>query len=308
MTDLSILIPAYDEAESLEPLHAELTAVLDALELEWEIIYIDDGSRDGTADVLDRISEQSSNVVVKTHPRNLGKSAVYMTGFQAAEGQTLLTLDGDGQDDPAEIPKLLERLEQDVDLVVGWKQGRFENEPGKALPSQVYNGLKNVMFGLHLHDSNCGFRAMKRKVAESLDLYGDLYRFLPELAHLSGYRVAEVPVNHRPRHHGVSKYGPRRFWTGLLDLLAVRFVTGYRHKPLHFFGTAGLLPVVLGGGLEIYVLIMKLAGDTFREHMAAMIVGVMLILLGAQLISIGLIGEMIRAIHGRRDDRPGASR
>jgi glycosyltransferase involved in cell wall biosynthesis len=297
----SVVIPVCNEAESVEELQAELVPVMEKLGGGFEVLFVDDGSFDDTAVRLATIAARDKRVRVISFLRNFGKSSAYMAGFDAAQGEVVITMDADLQDDPAELPRLLARLEGDesdgssADLVVGWKQGRLENEPSKTVPSRFFNWLVHLFFGLRLHDSNSGFRVMRRAVAASLELYGDLYRFIPELAFLKGFRVAEVGVRHRRRKYGRSKYGVTRFWTGVLDLVTVRFITGFTQKPLHFFGTLGLFPVMVGFGLEAYVLVRKLAGDEFRTHLAALIVGVLLIVVGIQLIATGLIGEMITA-------------
>ena len=313
----SVVIPVYDEAESVDELHAELVRALEATGESFELLFVDDGSFDDTPARLAALAANDHRVQVIRFRRNSGKSAAYSAGFEVAQGDIVITMDADLQDDPAELPRLLARLEGPrdmtkssgdsdrvprlpVDLVIGWKQGRLENEPSKTLPSRLFNAIVHLMFGLRLHDSNSGFRVMRRPVAASLELYGDLYRFIPELAYLRGFKVAEVGVAHRRRKHGKSKYGVTRFWTGVLDLLTVRFITGFTQKPLHFFGTAGLFPLLLGLGIEVYVLIRKLAGDLFREHVAALIVGVLLIVVGIQLVATGLIGEMITAQARRR--------
>ncbi len=293
----SVVIPVYNEAESVAELCAELVPVLEQLGRGFEVLFVDDGSFDETPARLAALAAQDQRVRVISFRRNFGKSSAYMAGFDAAQGEVVVTMDADLQDDPAELPRLLARLDQagSVDLVVGWKQGRLENEPTKTVPSRLFNWLAHLFFGLRLHDSNSGFRVMRRAVAASLELYGDLYRFIPELAFLKGFRVAEVGVQHRRRKYGRSKYGVTRFWTGVLDLLTVRFITGFTQKPLHFFGTLGLFPLLVGFGLEVYVLVRKLMGDEFRNHLAALIVGVLLIVVGIQLIATGLIGEMITA-------------
>jgi glycosyltransferase involved in cell wall biosynthesis len=293
---LSVVVPAMNEEDSIPALVAEIRSVLASLGEPWELVFVDDGSTDRTFDAMwaERVSDPRVQVV--RFVRNFGKSAGYMAAFEVARGDVVVTLDADLQDDPNEIPRLLGMLRDERwDLIVGWKQGRAGNEPHKALPSRVFNGLIALLFGLRLHDSNCGFRVMRAEVARSLDLYGDHYRFIPELAHVKGFRVTESGVNHRKRKFGRSKYGPKRFWTGLLDLLTVRFITAFADRPLHFFGTAGLAPLALGGALEIYVLVAKLLGSTFQGHVGAIIVGVMLIIMGFQSILTGLIGEMLSA-------------
>lgn len=300
-TRISVLVPVRDEAESVRPLLAELVPVLEGIGRPWEILFIDDGSTDGTRDILRDATEEIPGVRMIRFTRNFGKAAAYMAGFRHAGGRIIVTMDGDLQDDPGEIPEMLRELEEgDNDLVVGWKKERLANEPVKKIPSVVYNRIKSLLFGLSLHDSNSGYRVMRRPVMESLDLYGGNYRFIPELAALRGYRVAEVPVHHRARQFGQSKFGPFRFWTGLLDLLTVRFLTGFIARPLHFFGTAGLIPLLLGGLLEFYVLAARLMGSTFRTHLAAMIIGVLLIVVGVQLIATGLVCEMLSAQGQRR--------
>lgn len=297
----SIIVPAHNEHESVDELKAELLAAMAPLQGEFEIIFVDDGSYDGTGAKLDALAEPGGRVKVIHFQRNFGKADAYSAGFQAATGDIVLTLDADLQDDPAEIPKLLGKLDEGHDLVIGWKQHRLENEPGKTVPSRFFNFLVHLIFGLRLHDSNSGFRAMRRAVAKSLELYGDLHRFIPELAHRKGFRVAETGVLHRRRKFGTSKYGITRFWTGVLDLLTVRFLTGFTRKPLHFFGTLGLFPLLAGTGIEVHVLVRKLLGDLFRTHLAAIVIGVLLVMVGVQLIATGLIGEMITAQSRRRD-------
>jgi len=297
----SVVIPTYNEAESVEELHAELVPVLKKLGGDFELLFVDDGSFDDTPGRLAGLAARDERVRVVRLRRNSGKSAAYSAGFEVGRGEIIITMDADLQDDPAELSRLLAPLDQGTDLVVGWKQGRLENEPSKTVPSRFFNFIVHLVFGLRLHDSNSGFRVMRRPVAASLELYGDLYRFVPELAYLKGFKVAEVGVAHRRRKYGRSKYGVTRFWTGVLDLLTVRFITGFTQKPLHFFGTAGLFPLVAGFGLEVYVLVRKILGDQFRDHVAALVIGVLLIVVGIQLVATGLIGEMITA-QGRRHD------
>jgi glycosyltransferase involved in cell wall biosynthesis len=294
--DLSVVVPALNEVDSIEPLFAEIRDVLEGAGLSFELVFVDDGSTDGTTDRMASLAQADPRVRMVEFVRNFGKSAAYMAGFAEVRGRLVATLDADLQDDPNELPGLIQRLEDEGwDMIIGWKQGRAGNEPHKALPSKVFNGLIALLFGLRLHDSNCGFRIMRQEVARSLDLYGDQYRFIPELAHVKGFRVTEQGVHHRKRRFGRSKYGPKRFWTGLLDLLTVRFITAFADRPLHFFGTFGLPFFLVGGLLEVYVLGAKLLGSTFQSHVAAIIIGVMLIIMGFQSLITGLIGEMLSA-------------
>ena len=291
----SVVISAYNEAESVEELYREVVSVLEALGETFEILFVDDGSTDGTGERLAELEERDRRVRLIRFVRNFGKSAAYSAAFRAARGDVVVTLDGDLQDDPAEVPKLLAKLDEGNDLVVGWKMQRLEHEPRKTIPSRVFNALLRWTFGLDLRDSNSGSRVMRLAVAQSLHLYGDMYRFIPQLAFSKGFRVAEEGVAHRKRKYGESKYGPRRFWTGLLDLLTVRFITRFSQRPLHFLGTIGLFPLILGVLIEVYVLVCKLMGETFQTHVAAIVIGVMLMLLGFQCIVTGLLGEMLSA-------------
>jgi glycosyltransferase involved in cell wall biosynthesis len=293
--DFSIVVPALNEADSIAELYTEIVDSLDKIGGTWELLFVDDGSDDDTADIMQNISQADSRVTVLGFTRNFGKSAAYSAAFSMARGNTVITMDGDLQDNPAELPVLVEALRQGNDLVVGWKLDRLENEPGKTIPSRVFNALNRILFGMSFKDQNSGYRAMRRVVAQSLELQGDQYRFIPQLAHLAGFKVAEVGVRHRRRKYGNSKYGLSRFWTGLLDLFTVRFLTRFRRRPLHFFGTMALIMGAIGVGLEAYVLASKLFGDTFQQHIAAMIIGVMLILIGFQCLIIGLIGELLAA-------------
>lgn len=293
--DFSFILPILNEEGSLPVLYDEIVAVMRDLGATYELIFIDDGSSDRSVEIVRSLAQRDDSVRVIEFSRNFGKSAAYTAGFAAATGQRIVTMDGDLQDDPAELPKLLAKLDEGNDLVIGWKMHRMGNEPSKTLPSRLFNGLNRLLFGVSFRDQNSGYRVMHLEVARVLELTGDHYRFIPQLAHIAGFRVDEVGVVHRKRRFGVSKYGVTRFWTGLLDLLTVRFLTRYQGKPLHFFGTVGLAPILLGLGLEVYVLVMKLVGHTFQEHIAALIIGVMMILMGAQSIVIGLIGEMLIA-------------
>lgn len=292
---ISFVIPAFNEEASIDELYGEVIAICRDLIVEYEIVFVDDGSTDGTRRRMENLASSDGRVRVLSFIRNFGKSAAYTAGFDAATGDRVATLDADLQDDPAELPKLIMELERGLDLVVGRKLGRLGNEPHKTVPSRVFNLLNRMLFGLAVHDTNSGYRLMRREVAVNLDLYGDLYRFIPQLAHVGGYRVGEIGVVHRRRKHGASKYDARRFLTGLLDVVTVRFVTGFAQRPLHFFGLVGAVAVLLGGALESYVLAVRWMGSPFSSHLAAIIIGVMLIILGVQSVLTGLVGEMITA-------------
>ena len=238
MTSYSVIVPVYNEVDSLRPLYERLEKTLSDTGEEFEIIFIDDGSSDGSLEILENIFAADSRAKYISFAVNNGKSAVYSTGFQYSSGNIIITIDADLQDHPEEIPVLIKKLEQ-YDLVIGRKSGRLKNEPLKSIPSKFFNFVKRILFGLTIHDSNCGLKAMKWEVAERLNLYGDLYRFIAELAYSAGFKITEVPVKHSSRLHGKSKYGIGRFNTGLMDILTVKFLISFSAKPLHFFGRYG---------------------------------------------------------------------
>lgn len=289
----SFVVPVYNEVDSLDILHGEIIAFARSLDGACEFIYIDDGSGDGSGEKLREIANQDPRVSVLQFRRNSGKSAAYSAAFAEACGDIVFTLDSDLQDDPAELQNLLDEINRGHDLAVGWKIGREVNEPSRALPSCVFNFMKRKLFGLSLHDSNSGSRAMRLELAKSLVLYGGWYRFIPDIAHLNGYRVTEAGVNHRPRRFGRSKFGTARFWSGLVDLFAVRFTTAFVNKPLQFFAPTATVLLASGLTLEVYALARKLSGSIFQRHIAAIVIGILLILVGFQLLSVGLLGELI---------------
>ena len=237
---LSVVVPAHNEERSLPALTAELTAALGALGRPWEIVVVDDGSTDGTFATLTRLRAEQPALRVVRLRRNFGKAAALAAGFEHARGDVIVTLDGDGQDDPAEIPRLVAKLDEGFDLVSGWK-ARRRDPLARRLLSRIYNAVTGWVSGVRLHDMNCGLKAYRGEVARGLHLYGELHRFIPVLAHYEGFSVAEVPVNHRPREHGRSRYGPERYLRGFFDLLTVTFMGRYRYRPLHLFGGLGLL-------------------------------------------------------------------
>jgi dolichol-phosphate mannosyltransferase len=295
---ISVVVPVYNEERSVALLFEELQAALDPLDMAWEAVYIDDGSTDGTFGALTRLHARNENVVVVRLRRNFGKSAALAAGFDHAAGDVIVTIDGDLQDDPAEIPHLLAKLDEGFDLVSGWKAKRRDPWTRRAF-SRVFNGAVGLVSGVHLHDMNCGLKAYRAAVVRGLPLYGELHRFLPVLAHQRGYRIAELPVNHRPRAHGRSRYGPERYLRGFFDLLTVSFIGRYRHRPLHLFGGLGLLCGFLGTVTLVYLTVVKVQGEAIGQR-PLLILGVLLVVVGIQFLSLGLIGEMITSQHAER--------
>jgi glycosyltransferase involved in cell wall biosynthesis len=292
---LSVVVPVHDEAASLSRLFDELRATLDGLGQEWEAVFVDDGSSDDSFAVLARLHAVNDNVRVVRLRRNFGKAAALATGFAQAQGERIVTLDGDLQDDPAEIPGLLAKLEEGFDLVTGWKRKR--SDPlARRLLSRLFNRAVGWLSGLRLHDMNCGLKAYRAEVVRGLPLYGELHRFLPVLAHQRGFRVAELPVNHRTRPHGRSRYGLERYLRGFLDLLTVSFIGRYRHRPLHLFGGLGIALGVLGIGLLVYLTVLKIEGHAIGQR-PLLTLGVLLVVVGLQFFSLGLITELITSRH-----------
>lgn len=305
---LSVIIPVLDEAENLPRLYRELVDVAAAEHYDLQIIVVDDGSNDGSWQVIERLAADDSRVLGIRFRRNFGKAAALNAGFNAAEGDKIVTMDGDLQDDPAEIPNLLAKLDEGFDVVSGWKQVRHDPWD-KVLPSRVFNWLVSKLTGVVLHDHNCGLKCFRREVMLEIRLYGELHRFVPVLAAARGFKVTEVVVKHRPRTYGRSKYGVSRIVTGLLDLLTVKFVIGYGQRPQHLLGTIGLGSFALGG-LGMFYLAVRWCLSRMVEGMmpihlhetAALYYSLALIMIGAQFMSFGFLGEMMTAYLVRESD------
>jgi glycosyltransferase involved in cell wall biosynthesis len=295
---ISVVVPVHDEERSVEPLYEELRAALEPLDRPWEAVFVDDGSTDGSLGALTRLHATAPNVKVVRLRRNFGKAAALAAGFRHADGNVVVTIDADLQDDPAEIPRLLAKLDEGFDLVSGWKAQR-RDPLSRRIPSRIFNGVVGRVSGLRLHDLNCGLKAYRADVVHNLRIYGELHRFLPVLAHDRGYRVAELPVNHRPREHGKSRYGVERYLRGFLDFLTVWFMGRYRHRPLHLFGGLGLTLGALGTILLTYLTVLKLSGEAIG-HRPLLTLGVLLVVVGLQFFSLGLLSELITSHHEER--------
>jgi glycosyltransferase involved in cell wall biosynthesis len=298
---LSVVVPVYNEERSVATLLAELAQVLEGLDDTWEIVVVDDGSTDGTFATLARLSAESSYLCVVRLRRNEGKATALDIGFAEAEGDVVVTIDGDGQDDPHEIPGLLAKLDEGYDLVTGWKSSRRDPWTRRVV-SRIFNAVTGRVSGVRLHDMNCGLKAARSEVLAGIRLYGELHRFLPVLAHYQGFHVAEVPVNHRPRRHGRSRYGMERYVRGFLDLLTVTFMGRYRHRPLHLFGGVGLVLGAIGTVLLVYLTVLKLRGEAIG-HRPLLTLGVLLVVVGIQFLSLGLLSELITSHHEESQDR-----
>ncbi|MDD5088884.1 MAG: glycosyltransferase family 2 protein [bacterium] len=288
---ISVVIPLYNEAESLPELHERLAAVFHQAGWTYELIFINDGSRDNSQDILHELLSRDVNVRVISFRRNFGKSAALATGFRTVRGDFVITMDADLQDDPAEIPALIAKLEEGYDLVSGWKKKRHD-PLSKTVPSKLFNRVTSLLSGIRLHDFNCGLKAYRREVVGEIPVYGVLHRFLPVLAFKLGYRITEIPVLHHPRKHGKTKFGASRFVNGFFDLLTVLFISDYNRAPLHLFGSIGLVFALLGFALNLYLSIGWLNG-VWIGNRPLLFLGVLLMVVGIQFFSFGLIAEKI---------------
>ncbi len=297
-TELSIVVTAFNEEETLAQLYDEIVQAVG--DRKWELIIVDDGSTDSTYVAATNLHEKNRRVTVIRFRRNFGKTAALSAGIAAAEGKFIVTMDGDLQDDPREIPRLLESLNSGYDLVTGWRRNR-RDPLSKRFSSTCFNGAVSRLTGVHLHDMNCGLKACRADVARELKLYGELHRFVPVLVSQKGYRVGEVEVNHRPREHGHSKYGWGRAISALFDIQMVVFLTRYLDKPLRLFGSIGMMLGGIGALLALYLLVLHLVGEPIG-HRPLTLLMILLSLSGLQLVSAGLIGEMLRNHSFQRQD------
>jgi len=303
---ISVVIPVYNEEESLPALHRELDAALARLGAEAEFIFVDDGSRDGSWRAVVDLAARDPRVRAIRFRRNFGKASALTAGFQAARGERVFTLDADLQDDPAEIPRFLERIDSGLDVVSGWKRTRHDPWH-KVYPSRVFNALVSRLTGCRLHDHNCGFKAYRAEVLREVGIYGELHRFVPALAFAKGFRVGEIEVHHRPREFGKSKYGFTRFLKGLLDLFTVVFLTRFRQRPLHVIGASGLMLSGLGLAGMLYLVLVWTANFWQADPhpigtRPLLFYSMALLLVGAQLFSLGFLAELVTSYGLRADD------
>ena len=290
--DLSVVVPLYNEEESLKELHQQLRSTLSRLNLRYELLFIDDGSTDRSFQVLRDLKRMDKHVKIIRFRRNYGKSAALAVGFEKAQGNVVITMDADLQDDPSEIPALKRKLDEGFDLVSGWKKVRHDPIT-KTWPSRFFNFVTRVMTGIRIHDFNCGLKAYRRDVVKTVKVYGELHRYSPVLAHWEGFRIGELPVQHRARRYGKTKFGFGRFWKGFLDLLTALFTTRYLRRPLHLFGGLGLLAVFAGTIIDAILVVQWFLGLTSLGNRPLFFSGLVLIVIGVQFVSIGLLGEMI---------------
>ncbi len=289
--DISVVVPSYNEKESLPELSERLRVALDAAARHWEVWLIDDGSNDGSDVAMRALHASDPRFKVIRFRRNYGKSAALALGFKHARGRVVITMDADLQDDPAEIPNLIAKLDQGYDMVSGWKKKRHD-PLSKTLPSRFFNFVTGKMSGIDIHDFNCGLKGYRSDVVKSVRIYGEMHRYIPVLAKMAGFTVAEIPVQHHARKYGKTKFGLSRFFKGFLDLMTVMFTSRYTQRPLHVFGTIGSLMFGLGLLINLWLTIEWLTGHPVSNR-PMLLLGILLMLLGIQLISTGLIAEMI---------------
>jgi len=302
---ISIVIPVYNEEENIEKLYGELKKVLENLNLDYEIIFVNDGSTDRTPQILDELAKRDPKVKVIHFRKNYGQTAAMYAGFQYAEGDVVITMDGDLQNDPRDIPKLLEKIEEGYDIVSGWRKNRKDPFLSRILPSKIANWIISKVTGVHLHDYGCTLKAYRKEVAKNFRLYGDMHRFLPAVAKSFGAKVTEVVVNHRPRLYGKSKYGIGRTIRVILDIFLVKFLNDYLNKPLYVFGSLGLTLMGLGFLIMLYLSIEKIFFGASIGGRPLLILGVLLFLSGLQLLSTGIVAEVvIRTYYESKHDVP----
>jgi glycosyltransferase involved in cell wall biosynthesis len=298
MTDkkikLSIVIPLFNEAESLSELYDNLISVIQQYDYEYEIIFVDDGSTDGSAAMIEELHNKDNQIKLIQFRKNYGKSAGLAAGFKAVTGDFIITMDADLQDDPKEIPNLLNKLNEGFDLVSGWKKNR-QDPISKRIASKVYNLFTSVFSSIRLHDFNCGLKAYRQEVISSINVYGELHRYLPVIAHHNGFRVTEIPVTHYPRKFGKSKFGVARFTRGALDLITITFLTRYNKRPLHLFGIIGLVSFLTGTVISLVLAYQRMVEKMYLSNRPLLFLGILLIIVGVQFITLGLLGEMITA-------------
>ena len=299
---ISVIVPVLNEEGSLDKFYIETSTALREYS-DWEIIFVDDGSDDESFNIIRGIAEKDSRVTVIQFFKNFGKADALSEGFNQANGDVVITIDADLQDDPAEIPRLVAKIQEGWDVVSGWKKDR-KDPASKRIPSKLFNLVTRIFTGIKIHDFNCGLKSYRRKVVKAIDVYGGLHRYIPALAGQKGFSVTEIEVNHRPREFGETKYGGNRFFHGFFDLFTMLFTSKYFDRPLHFFGFIGLFCILFSTVCEVFPLYDKLGnGIPFQKHFALIVFGAMVFVLGLWLFSIGLLAELFIKTSGKTEKR-----
>lgn len=299
--DITFVVPAMNEQKNIGVLYKQIVKQMKSLGKSYEIIFVDDGSTDNTFKSASALHKKDKSVKVIRHRGNWGKSAGLMSGFNHANGEIVFTMDADLQDNPVDIPKFLKKIDSGYDLVTGWKKSRKDSSV-VVIPSRILNNFLIPMFtGIKIHDTNCGYKAYKREVIESLNLYGELYRFIPVMAAKQNFKVTEVVVHHRARKYGKSKYGISKNYKGFLDLITIVFLTGFIKRPGHFFGTLGLISFFFGLLIGLYITYLRITTGTIQFRTPLLLLGIMLIVIGVQLFTTGLLAELVVSFNVKRD-------
>jgi len=308
MCDLTVVLPIYNESENIPRLYNELVPVLEATGRSFEIIGVDDGSQDDSFARLKSLRADDRRLRIMRFRRNFGQTAAFAAGFHEARGGVVITMDADLQNDPADIPKLLAKIDEGYDVVSGWRQDRWREGVlafvTRRIPSATANWLISRVTGVYLHDYGCALKAYRSEVINEIRLYGDLHRFIPAIASYIGVRIAEVPVSYRPRQYGQSKYGIGRTVRVLLDLLTVRFLLSYSTRPIHIFGLLGLLSILLGVGIGVYLTVIKFLYQAALAERPLLLFAILLVMVGVQLVTMGLLGEMVVRTYYESQDKP----
>ncbi len=295
---LSVVIPIYNEEENINLLYEELKGVLNSLEHEHEIVFVDDGSSDGSLPLLEKIQEQDEHAVVVSFRRNFGQTAAMSAGFDYATGDVIVTMDGDMQNDPHDIPMFLEKMDEGYELVSGWRHDRQDPFLNRRLPSMIANKIISVVTGVHLHDYGCTLKTFRKEITQGIRLYGEMHRFIPAIASGVGGKITEVKANHRPRRFGTSKYGISRTLRVVLDLITVKFLLSYATRPIHVFGTLGLISGGSGSFIALFMTVQRMFFNIPMGNRPLLLLAILLILMGMQFIYMGLLGELqVRTYH-----------
>ena len=302
--DLSVVVPVYNEVDNLRPLCTRVREALAEAGREYEVILVDDGSRDGSSELLAELHAEDATLKVLRFRRNFGQTAALAAGFEYARGDVIVSLDADLQNDPVDIPRLLAKLDEGYDLVNGWRADRRDPFLRRRLPSQVANALIAWVTRVDVHDSGCTLKAFRRDVAKGLKLYGEMHRFIPALAADMGARLTELPVAHHPRTHGTSKYGLTRTLRVVLDLLTVKFLSSYAERPSHLFGLLGLLGVLAGGGITTVLGLQRLFFGVALANRPLLLLGILLLVTGVQLVTAGLLAELLSRTYHESQGKP----